>query len=221
MFNANDVRFDESNPEPRCPCVLLLDVSSSMTGEPIAALNEGLQLFEQEIRADELASRRVELAVVSFGGVVQVEQDFVEAKDFRAPHLEAMGDTPMGAGINQGLDLLEERKDLYRQTGISYFRPWAFLITDGYPTDAYEGAAQRVGRMEEGKKVAFFAVGVEGADMDLLERIAVRQPLKLRGLCFAEMFQWLSDSLQAGSVGQPGSDVPLNQSPLGWGTISS
>jgi uncharacterized protein with von Willebrand factor type A (vWA) domain len=27
------------NPEPRCPCLLLLDVSGSMAGEPITELN--------------------------------------------------------------------------------------------------------------------------------------------------------------------------------------
>jgi uncharacterized protein with von Willebrand factor type A (vWA) domain len=33
------VEFAE-NPEPRCPCVLLLDTSGSMQGTPINALNE-------------------------------------------------------------------------------------------------------------------------------------------------------------------------------------
>ena len=28
-----------SNPEPRCPCILLLDVSGSMNGRPINELN--------------------------------------------------------------------------------------------------------------------------------------------------------------------------------------
>ena len=39
------VEFAE-NPEPRCPCVLLLDTSASMHGEPISALNEGLRTFK-------------------------------------------------------------------------------------------------------------------------------------------------------------------------------
>ena len=30
-----------SNPEPRCPCLLLLDTSGSMSGRPLAELNEG------------------------------------------------------------------------------------------------------------------------------------------------------------------------------------
>jgi hypothetical protein len=48
------------NPEPRCPCVLILDISSSMTGEPIRELNEGLAAFRDELLADPVARRRVE-----------------------------------------------------------------------------------------------------------------------------------------------------------------
>ena len=43
------------NPEPRCPCLLLLDVSGSMRGSPINQLNEGLAQFRDELFA-ELAS---------------------------------------------------------------------------------------------------------------------------------------------------------------------
>ena len=65
------------NPEPRCPCVLLLDTSKSMNGDRIAALNKGLQAFRDELIKDPLARQRVEIAVVTFGGTVQVIQHFV------------------------------------------------------------------------------------------------------------------------------------------------
>ncbi len=38
MFATSDFA---SNPEPRCPCILLLDVSGSMSGRPINELNAG------------------------------------------------------------------------------------------------------------------------------------------------------------------------------------
>ena len=41
-----------SNPEPRCPCILLLDVSGSMSGRPINELNAGLVTFRDELLAD-------------------------------------------------------------------------------------------------------------------------------------------------------------------------
>jgi uncharacterized protein YegL len=128
----------------------------------------------------------------------------------------------MGAAVLQALEMVERRKALYKQTGIAYFRPWVFLITDGFATDETSRAVAEVSRMEAENKVLFFAVGVEGADMDFLARLSgARPPLRLKGLAFAEMFQWLSDSLRAGSQGEPGKGQLALPSPLGWGTIST
>ncbi len=214
-----DVKFDDSNPEPRCPCVLLLDTSGSMTGEPIRQLNGGLQAFEESLKADNLAKIRVEVAIITFGPT-QLVQDFITADQFTAPLLSANNDTPLGTAINLALDKLEERKNVYRQKGIPYYRPWIFLITDGGPTDGsvWQVAAQRVKAAEQSKKVAFFSVGVEGADLNTLNQIANRQPLVLQGLNFKDMFQWLSSSLTSVSHSNPNEDVPL-QSPLGWGKV--
>jgi uncharacterized protein YegL len=101
------------NPEPRCPCLLLLDNSGSMAGRPISELNAGLTAFKEELAADSLAAKRVEVAVVSFGPV-SVVNDFQTADVFQAPVLGPLGDTPMGAAIVQGLDMIEQRKAAYR-----------------------------------------------------------------------------------------------------------
>src|ERR1051326_788339 len=91
------------NPEPRCPCVLLLDTSKSMSGEPITALNDGLRVFREELLKDTLARQRVEVAIVTFGGSVQVVQNFVTVDSFNPPLLEPRGQTPMGTGVLQAL----------------------------------------------------------------------------------------------------------------------
>jgi hypothetical protein len=36
------------NPEPRCACLLLLDTSGSMHGQPITELNAGLTAFKED-----------------------------------------------------------------------------------------------------------------------------------------------------------------------------
>lgn len=205
------------NPEPRCPCLLILDTSGSMSGAPIAELNAGLVVFKDELATDSLAMKRVEVAVVSFGPV-KVENTFHTAPNFFPPTLAANGDTPMGAAIKIGLDLVRQRKDEYRENGISYYKPWVFLITDGGPTDEWQSSAALVREGELSGAFAFFAVGVEGANMDVLKQIAVREPLKLQGLRFRELFQWLSNSMKSVSQSVPGTAVSI-QSPQGWAEV--
>lgn len=213
-FETNDFA---SNPEPRCPCVLLLDVSGSMGGQPIAELNAGLSTFHDELAADSLAMKRVEVAIVTFGPT-KVEMPFIGASQFYPPTLVAQGDTPMGSAITQALQLVQERKQEYRNNGISYYRPWVFLITDGGPTDHWQSAAAAVKEGEASKQFAFFAIGVKGANLDVLKQISVREPLSLEGLRFRELFSWLSSSLRSVSRSTPGTDVAL-ESPKGWACV--
>lgn len=214
------VEFAE-NPEPRCPCVLLLDTSASMTGSPIQALNEGLETFRDNLSTDDLAKKRVEVAIISFDNQVKVVQDFITADQFENPVLTAQGQTYMGTAINKALDMIAARKSDYRNNGITYYRPWVFLVTDGEPQGESEKvvkeAADRIKQEEDNKHVAFFAVGVEGANMDRLGEIVQRTPLKLRGLDFREMFIWLSASMQQVSHSKVDEQVALP--PPGWGTI--
>jgi uncharacterized protein YegL len=215
------VEFAE-NPDPRCPCVLLLDTSGSMTGAPIAALNAGLKAFQNDVKQDALSSRRVEVAIVTFGnGGVQTLQDFVTAGEFVAPTLSAGGVTPMGAAISAGLDMLRRRKDEYRANGIAFYRPWMVLITDGEPTDSWAGAADRAKQEETQKGVSFFAIGVDNANMSTLAQIAppVRPPIKLTGHKFGEMFVWLSQSQRRVSNSNPGDQTALP--PVGWGSVAT
>ncbi len=206
------------NPEPRCPCVLLIDVSESMHGETIHQINLGLQEFQRAFAEDELASKRIEIATIAFGDKIQVIQDFSTADQLMIPKLSTYGKTRLiGTAIHKALDMIYDRKAAYRASGIMYYRPWMFLLTNGLPTDEWQTAATRIYQEETGKRVSFFPIGLsDDADFEFLSRISIRSPIKLRGLDFSDMFVWLSASLTTTSHSQIGETIPL-QSPLGWG----
>lgn len=236
-----------TNPEPRCPCVLLLDVSGSMaeivanagqdTGSTVQQdgktyrvlsggttridlLNEGVRAYQADVVNDSLAAQRVEVSVITFGTTVETVVPFVSAHEFAAPTLVANGQTPMGAAILKAIDAVTERKRAYKQNGLHYYRPWIFLITDGEPTDNWQAAAAKVREGEKSKAFAFFAVGVDGANLDILRQISTRAPLSLKGCNFREMFVWLSQSQRSVSHSNPGQEDQVKlTSPAGWASL--
>lgn len=209
------------NPGQRCPCLLLLDVSVSMSGRPMEELNAGLALLQDELSADPLASKRVQIGIVTFGPV-ETPTSFVDVGQWVAPVLTPKGNTPMGAAIEHGLQMIETQKSIYRSNGIPHYRPWVFLITDGGPTDSWQNAAALVHQGEAAKKFKFFAVGVEGANFEILKQISVSEPIALKGLRFRDLFAWLSSSLSAVSQSNLGDEVKLENpvTPKGWGSVA-
>jgi uncharacterized protein YegL len=209
------------NPENRCPVILLVDTSRSMTGAPLQELQRGLDVFKTEVQKDAQASLSVEVAIITFGRSVTLAQDFTTVDDFIPPPLQADGLTPMAEAIEKALDLLDQRKATYRENGVQYYRPWIFLITDGAPTDQWQQAAERLHQAEHENKLLFFAVGVEGADFDTLKQIALpqRPPVLLNGLDFSSLFVWLSSSMRRVSQNKVGEVIALP--PVGWGQIST
>ncbi|TVR13125.1 MAG: VWA domain-containing protein [Planctomycetota bacterium] len=218
----DEAEFAE-NPEPRCPVLLLLDTSFSMREEGrIEALQEGIRMFRDEVAGDNLASLRIEVSVVTFGEKSEQVTPFTPILDFEPPVIKASGTTPMGSAISLGLASLEERKAAYRESGILYYRPWVFLITDGEPTDQWKEAAQQVHQGEKDGKFLFYAVGVKSANFTRLAEIAPpnRGPLQLKGIAFKEMFQWLSASVKAVSTSALAADGQQKLPPVtGWGEV--
>ena len=203
------------NAEQRTPLVLVIDCSGSMAGAPISQLNAGLQVLEQELKADAIASKRVRLLVVQFGGRDQVEMagDWTDAMDFVAPTFAADGSTPTGQAIDFALARIEEEKMGFKQAGVAYTRPWLFLMSDGQPTDAWQQAADRCRVAEQGNKVAVFPIAIgAGADANVLGQFSSKGSAsvkRLEGLKFQELFLWLSASMKVVSQSKPGGQVQL------------
>ena len=210
----------QDNTEQRLACVLVLDGSSSMYGEKIDKLNEGLKSLEQALKDDDAASSRVQILVIRIGGNAEADiiTDWTDAMNWQAPTIEANGMTPLGSGAKLGLQSIEEQKKNYQANGISYNRPWMILISDGEPNDSWEKIADDCREAENKNKVTIFPIGVEGADMQILSKFSNKSAIKLEGLQFNELFIWLSKSLSTGSQASAGEKIQLPA--VGWGEVS-
>lgn len=207
------------NPTPRVPVALCLDISGSMAGEPIAELNAGVQQYLAEMQSDDLTLYSSETAVVTFADQAVCAADFNTADHLQVPTLEADGMTRMGEGLTLALDLLEQRKDQYKSTGVDYYQPILVVMSDGKPNGSrsvLEDAVTRIRQHVDARRLTVVAVGL-GADADLytLEKVSPRQkPVRLHKLQFREFFAWLSRSVANVSASMPGDEPELDMEDL-------
>ncbi|ONI42899.1 hypothetical protein AN640_06975 [Candidatus Epulonipiscium fishelsonii] len=228
-MKQNLLRIEDlvNNPTPRIAVCLCLDTSYSMRGTRIKELNEGVRLFYEAIKEDEMAFYSAEISIVTFGkngAVCLIDFASLELQP-DVPRLIAEGMTPMGEAVNLALDLLEDRKKEYRDKGVDYYQPWLVLMTDGEPNGSDIELSRSINRtvdLLEQKKLTIFPIGIGAeADMNILKKYSPnRQPLKLKGLKFKEFFAWLSNSVSKVSQSTPGESVKLDIEAIsGWATL--
>ena len=211
-MNENLLRLEDlvNNPTARVPICLCLDTSGSMEGAPIDELNEGVKLFYDSIRNDEVAMYSAEICIITFGGDVQVIEDFANIeRQTNIPQLHADGMTFMGEAVNMALDCLEKRKQEYKDKGVDFFQPWLVLMTDGEPNGEPQDLFRAISRTQaliDARKLTIFPIGIGAkADMAMLAKFSPNfSPLLLKGVEFCEFFTWLSQSVVKISQSMPG-----------------
>ena len=207
------------NYEQKCLCVLVLDVSGSMRGKRIDELNKGLQDFYNEISADETTSQRLEVSIITFGSFAKTIQTPKLVENFTMPKLTAEGSTVLVSAVNQAIDLVDERKNWYKSTNQTYYRPWIILMTDGEPDDDQnvDKLSERIKQDTQNKRYAFLPIGVEGANMNVLSKIQGDiKPMKLQGTKFSSFFKWLSASMGTIVNAESGEKVDISQGAEDW-----
>jgi uncharacterized protein YegL len=207
------------NPEARCSIVFILDVSGSMVGPKIDTVNRAMVKFGDTIREDSVTALRADVAIIEFDHEARVVQNFTNGTDFEPPVLSVKGGTKYAGAVNLALDLIEARKQSYRDGGIAYYRSLAYFLTDGLPThdhpDYLAQVSRRLAAVEENRGVAFFVfgIGIDGhCNMEMLAGLSPRPPQLLTNLEQLDgSIQWLARSVAAVSQSQPGEGIRLPQ----------
>lgn len=190
--------------EPHMACLLLLDTSGSMSGDPIANLNEAINVFKSEVLKDEKTRNIVDIAIVEFNDETNIVQEFVPIEQLNPVELHAGGTTEMGDAILTAINMVDARSKFYYQTGTVPYKPWIVMISDGGPTDDITEAVKKIKDHEESGKVKVFALGVEGYDPQTLHRLAGKKVMRLQGYSFEKFFDWLNKSMRNMSKVAPG-----------------
>ena len=197
----------------RLPVYLLLDRSGSMFGEPIEAVKQGVKYMISSLKKEPQAIETAYLSVISFGSDARQDVPLTELSKFKEPDLEANGTTSLGEALkilNHALET-EVRKSTPTQKGD--YKPLVFIMTDGEPTDNWEGPAQEI-KQKAGKVANIVAVGC-GPDVntstlkkmtEIVLMMSSYQPDE-----FNQFFRWVSQSVKQASIKfTKDSDQPTN-----------
>jgi uncharacterized protein YegL len=235
------------NYEQKCLCVLVLDLSGSMneivdetgmvrTGQKVYVdgntydvveggvskldnLRDGMKSFYDEIENDETTSQRLELCVITFNDVVTTIQEPALISNCTLPQITADGDTALVDAVYEAIDVVAARKKWYKSTNQLYYRPWIILMTDGEPNEGQDivALAQRIKQDTQDKRYEFLPIGVDNANMAVLQSIQSNIPaMKLKGTKFGSFFKWLSASIGTVVSNQEGKTVDLTNGAADW-----
>lgn len=202
-FEQEPVNFEE-----KLLCVLVLDTSGSMNEDDnIVKLNDGLKIFkEQIVNSNSGVKDKLEISIVTFDSKVRVVQNPSLFEGMQIPTLVAHGQTQLVEAIRKAKEIVTERKKWYKDKGISYFRPWIVVMTDGdpYPEGQdIDGLSLEIEKDFQDKRYVIQMIGV-GNDVsnDTLSKLSTTdlrfKPKRIDGTDFGTIFKFLSVS--SGSI---------------------
>lgn len=183
----------------RLPVYLLLDTSGSMSGEPIEAVKNGVQVLVSTLRQDPYALETAFLSIITFDGTARQIVPLTELASFQIPAIAASGGTGLGAALALLADKIEAEVGKTTAQVKGDWKPIVFIMTDGSPTDDWKKGLERLKKTRTGLVIAC-AAG-QGADTSVLKQITevVVQLDTADASTIKAFFKWVSASVSTGS----------------------
>lgn len=196
---------------PQLMICLVVDVSYSMIKDDrIGEVNKGIRKFITKAKSDPLIKDSLDLAIISFGQekptIVQEFKNvnYVEYKDMKAD-----GGTPMCEAIELALDLIKKRKIQLENQGVSLYKPWLIIMSDGEAKENLLEDKIRLSKIVQDLykkhtiKGKCIYVGDKGEENDLKRFSPNNQIEKMNAMDIEKFFNSLSMSVAKASIASP------------------
>lgn len=183
----------------RLPVYLLLDTSGSMSGEPIEAVKNGVQILVSTLRQDPYALETAYLSVITFDSSAKQVVPLTELSTFQTPNIIASGTTALGDALGLLASRIDAEVNKTTAEVKGDWKPLVFIMTDGNPTDDWTRGLEKLRKVRTGVVVAC-AAG-QGADTNILKQITevVVALDTADSSTIKAFFKWVSASVSTGS----------------------
>lgn len=193
----------------RLPVYLVLDISGSMSGEPIEAVKNGVQVLVSTLRQDPYALETAFLSVITFDSSARQIVPLTELSMFQMPDIQATGTTSLGEALSLLANKVNTEVAKTTAEVKGDWKPLVFLMTDGEPTDNWQKGLNDFKNQKFGMVVACAAGS--GANTSILKQITeiVVQLDTADSATIKAFFKWVSASVSTGSqkIEASGKDV--------------
>jgi len=198
---------------------LVLDVSGSMSGEKMTALNTAVNTLIKEAQCDDRIKDILDLGIFLFGDRNRKTNNTLVHQGFRAisecadVQLQATdGSTYVVDALTEAVARLKTRTEMYDKAGGAH-KPWIVLITDGgfHDVGSLGTVAAEMKKRETEGKLKFFGLGVAGFDRSHVETLTnfSNQVLEVKTANFKEFFSWVGRSMATISGNAVGATTTL------------
>jgi len=162
--NPMEIPKPIDNPdEGKQPCCIVVDTSKNMRGYE-QKLEDALKMMLETIEDDVIARGRVEICIIEFNDHAIVVSSFGSVMRTEIPHITTGGSAGMHEAISLADKMINDRKAYYRECGIAYYKPWIWLLTDGYSRDADNGLLDELKQIQTKAYFFPFVVGQDSND---------------------------------------------------------
>lgn len=154
------------------PFYMVCDESGSMSGPPIDAINSALPDLHQEISTNPTVADKTRFALIGFSDDAKVLQPLVDLSELEElPALTAGGVTSYGNAFRTLQQSIEQDVAALKSEQHEVYRPVAFFLSDGVPTDSgWEQALKDLTSSRYGPKIIAFGIGE--ADAGTISQVA-------------------------------------------------